>query len=256
MKNKIFAVLGVIALSAIMMGCRDKETEEPTPLNPKVNLIFTHKVGDQEITQGQFYTRTSGESFSFDMLKYFLSEAALVNDAGDTLYFTGHNLMDAFNTNRKKASGTVKIDDAQMSSFNQLIFGIGVSPAYNTSGDQSGDLDPGFGMIWTWSTGYIFMKHEGQFIDSTGATQPLLYHLGTSRAYQRYSVPINVQLKKDKTYNVNIDFDFAQVYNNPNLITFTDNNVIQSSGSQDIPWINSLTQNLRNAFEVTSIQIK
>lgn len=256
MKNNIFAIFGAIALSAILWGCRDKETEVPTPLNPKVNLIFTHKVGDQEITQGQFYTRTSGESFSFDMLKYYLSEAALVNDAGDTLYFTGHNLMDAFNANRKKASGSVKIDDAQMTSFNQLIFGIGVSPAYNTSGDQAGDLDPGFGMIWTWSTGYIFMKHEGQFIDSTGATQPLLYHLGTSRAYKRYSIPIELQLKKDKTYNVNIDFDFANVYNNPNLITFTDNNVIQSSGSQDIPWINAVTQNLRSAFTVTSVQIK
>jgi hypothetical protein len=248
----IFAAITTIGLSA----CRDKETDEVIPQNPKVNLYFSHKVGTDEIVQGQFYNRSQGESFSFDMLKYYLSKAALVNDAGDTLFFTGHNLMDAFNPNRKKASGSVKIDDAQLTSFNQLIFGIGVSPEFNTSGDQAGDLDPGFGMIWTWSTGYIFMKHEGQFIDSTGAIQPLLYHLGTTRAYQRYSVPINVQLKKDKTYNIHVDFDFAQVYNNPNLVTFTDNNIIQSSGSQDIPWITDVTQNMHQAFSVSSIQIK
>ena len=230
----VFAVIINLGLSA----CRDKETDEVIPQNPKVNLYFSHKVGTEEIVQGQFYNRSHGESFSFALLKYYLSKAALVNDAGDTLYFTGPNLMDA------------------LTSFNQLIFGIGVSPEFNTSGDQAGDLDPGFGMIWTWSTGYIFMKHEGQFVDSTGAIQPPLYHLGTTRAYQRFSVPINIQLKKDKTYNINIDFDFAQVYNNPNLVTFTDNNIIQSSGAQDIPWITDVTQNMHQAFSVSSIQIK
>lgn len=256
MNSKIFTAYSLIALSLTMWGCRDKETEEPTPANPKINLIFSHKVGDQEIVQGQFYSRSQGESFSFDMLKYYLSKAALVNAAGDTLYFTGHNLMDAFNPSRKKASGSIDLDNAQMSTFNELIFGVGVSPEFNTSGDQAGDLDPVFGMIWTWSTGYIFMKHEGQFIDSTGATQPLLYHLGTSRAYQRYSVPINVQLKNDKTYDIHVDFNFAEVYNNPNLITFTDNNVIQSSGAQDIPWISNMVQNMHNAFSVSSIEVK
>ena len=256
MKLNIFKAFSLIALSAILWGCRDKETETPTPVNPKINLIFSHKVGDEEIVQGQFYSRSQGESFSFDMLKYYVSQAALVNTSGDTLYFTGHNLMDAFNANRKKASGSIDLDNAQMSTFNELIFGIGVSPEFNTSGDQAGDLDPAFGMIWTWSTGYIFMKHEGQFIDSTGATQPLLYHLGTSRAYQRYSMPINIQLKNDKTYDIHVDFNFAEVYNSPNLITFTDNNVIQSSGSQDIPWISSMVQNLQNAFSVSSIQVK
>lgn len=256
MNKNFFKAFSLIALAAMMWGCRDKETETPNPADPIINLIFSHKVGDEEIVQGQFYSRNQGESFSFDMLKYYVSEAALVNTAGDTLYFTGHNLMDAFNPSRKKASGSFPVDDAQMSTFNELIFGVGVSPAFNTSGDQAGDLDPAFGMIWTWSTGYIFMKHEGQFIDSTGATQPLLYHLGTSRAYQRYSMPIAVTLKKDNTYDIHVDFNFAEVYNSPNLITFTDNNVIQSSGSQDIPWINSMTQNMHNAFSVSSIQIK
>ncbi len=256
MNTKNARIFFAVILSLGLMACRDKEVEEPTPKNPKINLYFNHKVDSSEIVQGQFYTRTSGESFSFDMLKYYLSEAALVNAAGDTMYFTGHNLMDAFNPSRTKASGSIKIDDAQMATFNQLIFGIGVSPEFNTSGDQAGDLDPGFGMIWTWSTGYIFMKHEGQFIDASGATQPLLYHLGTSRAYNRYSLPISIQLKKDKTYNVHVDFDFAKVYNNPNLITFTDNNIIQSSGSQDIPWITSVTQNMHQAFSVSSIEVK
>lgn len=256
MNKNFLKAFSLIAIASMMWGCRDKETETPTPVDPKINLIFSHKVGDEEIVQGQFYSRNQGESFSFDMLKYYVSEAALVNTSGDTLYFTGHNLMDAFNPSRKKASGSFPIDDAQMSTFNELIFSVGVSPAFNTSGDQAGDLDPAFGMIWTWSTGYIFMKHEGQFIDSTGATQPLLYHLGTSRAYQRYSMPIAMTLKKDKTYDIYVDFNFAEVYNSPNLITFTDNNVIQSSGSQDIPWISSMVQNLQNAFSVSSIQIK
>jgi hypothetical protein len=255
MKNKKAILVFVITMSLGFSACRDKETDETTPQDPIVNLYFSHKIGGNEIVQGEFYNRSQGESYSFDLLKYYVSKAALVNDAGDTLYFTGHNLIDAFNPNRKKAQGVVAIDDAQLSTFNKLIFGIGVSSEYNTTGDQGGDLDPSFGMIWTWATGYIFMKHEGQFIDNTGTLQPLLYHLGTSAAYKRYSMPIAIQLNKDKTYNIHVDFDLTNLYNSPNLITFTGNNIVQSSGAQDIPWITSLTRNMQNVFSVSSVEV-
>ncbi len=241
------------SLSVILVSCRDKETEEEQVVTvnpPSVRVNFLNRVGDSTIVAGHFYNRDGGESFSLDLFKYYISHAALVSDAGDTLYLNEHNLIDEFNANRHGFSSCPSIAGLSSGHFNELIFGMGVDQQHNTSGNQAGDLDPVHGMIWTWSTGYIFLKHEGQFISSNGSQVPLLYHLGTVKAFTPVSLPVDIHLENEKQFNINVKFDLNKMYSAVDAIGFEGNNVIQSTAPGDLPWILQMKANIAQSFSI------
>ena len=41
-------------------------------------------------------------------------------------------------------------------------------------------------MFWTWASGYVFVKYEGKFSETTGSQllEPLSYHCGTDESYR------------------------------------------------------------------------
>ena len=53
---------------------------------------------------------------------------------------------------------------------------VGVDSARNVSGAQTGALDPAKGMFWTWNTGYIMAKLEGN--SPASPTGIFEYHIG------------------------------------------------------------------------------
>lgn len=57
-----------------------------------------------------------------------------------------------------------------------ITFGIGIDSITNVSGAMGGDLDPTNGMYWSWQSGYINVKLEGQFLGPR--PQKFEYHLG------------------------------------------------------------------------------
>lgn len=241
------------SLSLVLISCRDKETSEeqkPTINPPAVRVNFINMVGDSSIVAGHFYNRDGGESFSLGLFKYYISHAALISDAGDTVYLNEHNLIDEFDANRHGFSSSPSIENVNSTHFNEMIFALGVDQQHNTSGDQAGDLDPVYGMIWTWSTGYIFLKHEGQFISSNGEQLPLLYHLGTVKAFTPISLPVDVHLENEKQFNINVKFDLNKMYSAAGSIGFEGNNVIQSTGPNDLPWILQMKANITQSFSI------
>lgn len=257
--RKFPSLLVVAFLTLTIVSCKDKETpkeEVPVVNPPTVKVVMHNMIGDSYMMAGEFFTRTGGESMSFDLFKYYLSHAALVSDAGDTLYLNEHTLIDQFDANRRGFSSSPSLDNLASSHFTEMIFALGVDQKHNISGDQAGDLDPVYGMIWTWSTGYIFMKHEGQFTNANGATFPLLYHLGTKNAFSPVSIPIDVHLANERSYNIHLKLDLDKVYSAVDTIGFENNNLIQSTGSDDLPWILQMRANIRQSFSLLDIEVQ
>ncbi|MFT5620009.1 MAG: hypothetical protein ACI9QR_000327 [Flavobacteriaceae bacterium] len=46
--------------------------------------------------------------------------------------------------------------------YNRIEFTLGVDSTTNENGAMGGDLDPTKGMYWTWQSGYVNLKLEGQ----------------------------------------------------------------------------------------------
>jgi hypothetical protein len=234
----------LVCFMLAFLGCKDKKNE---PSQPSVNVVFHTLVNGQEVQPGVAYNRSGGETFQIDLMKYYISHCALVNSAGDSLMLNEHTLIDPINKNKE-----FTLSKGDLGSFQSMRFLFGVDELHNHSGNQEGDLDPVNGMIWTWSTGYIFYKHEGTFLDSLGNSQPLLYHFGSDRALVSVEMPITIQLKNDFQYEIHVHFNLDSFYSG---IMFTDNNIHQSAGTADNPWIDALKANLISSFEVNEVKV-
>lgn len=208
------------------------------------SVSVANVIGTDAFHLDSTYTNAAGENYHAYLLKYYISHLALVNEAGARVPLYSHELID------QSIPSSLQLDQVEIPDghYTSLEFNLGIDSLHNHTGDQAGDLDPMYGMIWTWNTGYIFFKHEGYFTSSTSGTeQPLIYHYGTDRALAPVALPINLHVEGNRSV-IQLQFDLNKLYSNPNTIAFTGNNNHQSISTSDIPWINALRANFPNAF--------
>lgn len=239
--KKLFFV--IFALSSVLVGCR-KDTE--VKCKNYVSVHFNNHVSGNEIIFDTLaYTNSAGELFSFSILKYYVSHVKLVQDNGTEVELYAHELIDEANE-LSTFLDRVEIPEGHYSS---IEFYLGVDSIHNHTGDQLADLDPINGMIWTWNTGYIFYKHEGNFISSvSGSSQPLVYHYGTDNGLVNILLPISLHAF-NSSHSIRIDFDVNKVYGSDGvIIPFTNNNNHQSVSVDDLPWINKMKDNFGQSF--------
>ena len=240
MKNLLFLT---ILSSTVFFGCR-KDTE--IKCKNYVSVHFNNHVSGNDILFDTLaYTNAAGELYSFSILKYYVSHVTLVQDNGNKVELYAHELIDEAN----ELSTFLDRIEIPEGHYTTIKFNLGVDSIHNHSGDQVGDLDPINGMIWTWNTGYIFYKHEGNFISSTsGSTQPLVYHYGTDNGLLSLALPISMHAF-NSNHSIRIDFDINKAYGvNGVLIPFTNNNNHQSVSVDDLPWINKMKDNFGQSF--------
>lgn len=79
-----------------------------------------------------------------------------------------------------------------------LSCNIGVDSNTNALGAQSGALDPIHGMYWTWQSGYINWKMEGEVRKKNGLKNKFILHIGGYK-YPYYTIQkINLKLNHIK----------------------------------------------------------
>jgi len=237
----------VIAVCSLLFSSCRKDLGIKCKSFTRVNV--TNVIGTEAFHLDSTYTNAAGEAYHAYLLKYYISHMALVNENGERVELYAHELIDQ-SVPTSLVLDQVEIPDGH---YTALEFNLGVDSLHNHSGDQAGDLDPMYGMIWTWNTGYIFFKHEGYFTSSeSGTEQPLIYHYGKDRSLVPISLPIELHVDRNSSV-INLQFDLNELYGNPNVVAFTGNNNHQSISAQDIPWINTLRGNFPNAFSANAI---
>ena len=242
---KQFTLLLMALCTIAISSCR-KDVDTKCKSYTRVNVF--NVIGENEFHLDSTYTNGAGEAYNAYMLKYYISHMKLVNENGERVELYGHELID------QSVPTSLQLDQVEIPDghYTSIEFNLGVDSLHNHSGDQAGDLDPMYGMIWAWSTGYIFFKHEGNFTSSTSGTeQPLFYHYGTDRALAPISLPLNLHVDRNASV-IQLQFDLNKLYSNPNTIAFTGNNNHESISSSDIPWINALRTNFPNAFSASA----
>jgi len=93
---------------------------------------------------------------------------------------------------------------------------FGVDSLTNSQGVKGGDLDPIHGMYWTWNSGYIHVKIEGEASWSEARKQRFIYHLGGYQgkypaiAYQTFNWP-----KNSDSAQLNVPLDHVVGFSKP-----------------------------------------
>jgi hypothetical protein len=174
--NKYFLSSVAVLFSILFFSCENDEIDD-SKLGTEINikLVFQHKNGTQNFALGTSYTNAFGEAYTVNKFNYYISNVSMGK--------VNTNLNDV----EAESYHLIKAEDATSTSFSfkqynnvydAITFYIGVDSLRNVSGAQTGALDPLNGMFWTWNTGYIMAKLEGNSPVSTSPANAITHHIG------------------------------------------------------------------------------
>ena len=198
-----------VAIVFLFSSCQ-REVDLILKQKTGVDIQFSHQVDDQPLDYGNTYTNPLGEDYTVTKFKYYISKIRLENTAAgshsaeDDNYF----LVDEGQADSKKISF-----NAETGNYNAVSFLLGVDSIRNVSGAQTGALDPANDMFWTWNSGYIMAKLEGQSSFSTLINNEIEYHIGgfkgTDNVVKRIVLPFSqsIEIKNDKAASILISAD-------------------------------------------------
>ena len=156
-----------------------------------VTLQFVNKVGEKLLNTDSVYTNSFGETFTVRTFRYYISHIILNDDAAgkqqafDNNYF----LVDDADSTSKKI-----ILQTGLANINSIHFLLGVDSLKNVSGVQEGTLDPANGMFWTWNTGYVMAKLEGNSPVAETPQHLFSYHIGGYKKNENTERQIELKL--------------------------------------------------------------
>lgn len=261
--NLRFAAM--VAAVLFFVSCKKDDDTAPDPdATGTLILEFEHKFGDNALQFGTNYTNAAGETMTFDLFKYFISNVELVRE-DNSVYAVprekSYFLIDHSNINTLEA----RIPDVPVGSYKAVRFIIGVDSLTNS---KEADLRTGVldvsgaaqGMYWSWNSGYIFVKVEGTSPQSTNENKRFRYHIGgfggyssptinnikTTEVSREGGAPIPIQ--KDRNRVAHIMVDLAVMFNQPNVIA-----VAESSTTMFNAFSVRVADNYANMFKLDHI---
>lgn len=166
------------------------------PVELKINL----RVGDQPLQFGQTYQTPQGQRYQLDLLKFYISEVALVRPDGREVRIDGLVLAE-FKRDAPTQGVSVMKMDVPAGQYRGIRFNVGVPRELNhlDAGTQQMPLGVNSGMYWAWNPGYIFYRLEGIALLPEG-NQKWVIHMGTDS----YRIPVRLQDLQTRRVQINI----------------------------------------------------
>lgn len=173
------------------------------------------------------YTNKAGESLQINRLMFYTSKWKMVNANNDTIPLSNeHFLMDANNAQSLALVFTIA------SNAKKILFNLGVDSIRNTTGIQTGILDPAKGMFWTWRSGYIMAKLHGVAATAKTAGNRFSYEVGGFEfPYNSVrTIELVIPLLQQKNKHYTILTDLAKWFNGKHLINISENPNCHNAG--------------------------
>jgi hypothetical protein len=154
-----------------------------------VTIHFENKVGDNMLEADSIYQNDFGETFSIRSFKYYISNIVLNDSDRKQSFPDQYFLVD----NNESSSQPITFS-ASLQHITSIKFLLGVDSLKNVSGVQTGTLDPAKGMFWTWNTGYVMAKLEGNSPFANMPQHAFSYHVGGYKQNENAAREINLRL--------------------------------------------------------------
>lgn len=230
MKTVSFAFTSLLFVVALV-SCRKTPTQMVT--EPKgtqdIEITLRHNWADENspLVLGQDYLHPeTNETLSFQTCNYYLSNFQFRKlDGSWWSHPFSYNLVRVTENN----DYTFVLPNLPFGTYDAVRFLIGVDSARNVSGAQSGDLAPSNAMFWSWSTGYIMIKLEGNSPQANW--EYFSFHIGGFRdsdnsnttRWKEISLvdtPIMVTSQGNPKLSMHVDLSKVWTSNNP-LTTYS-----------------------------------
>lgn len=166
----------------------------------QVQLKFQPTWNKQIFQLGDTLEINQSENIRFDTYRFYLSDLTFYRDSL-VVYSDSEkaHLLDL----EFDSTLQVSFPELASNSYNIISFRFGIDSTTNVSGAMSGDLDPMHGMYWSWQSGYINCKLEGQIIGTK--TTDFQYHLGGY--LPPFEASTKLQLASSSSGNINVELN-------------------------------------------------
>jgi hypothetical protein len=212
----------------------------------KLTLMFNPTFGAQAFELSpKSYVTAAADTIRITQLTYYVSNVTLTTSAGNKINLGNYELISQIPGQQAK----VLLDSIPAGCYTSISYMIGVDSLANSTGVHTGALDPSYGMYWTWSTGYVFLRLKGRFTSQNTAYS---FDIGGDGNVMNVNHDLSNYKTGGTALTANINVDVAKFFNTPNKYDLkTDAIDIHSAG---VPSIAKLKVNIANAFNITAIQ--
>jgi hypothetical protein len=224
MKYAILTLCTILVLGITSCDRDDDPIPTPNTTLGALRIEFENRFDTSAFEFGgsNVYTTDNGDSITFNTYKYYISNIQLIRPDGSSFNEPeSYHLIDASDAN----SLAFTISNVPSGNYSGIRFMIGVDSTRNVSGSQTGALDPSNGMFWTWNTGYIMAKLEGNSPQSGASDGSIIYHIGgfsgVNSALRMVSPSFNgeqAEVSASVTPEVHIECDVAEWFRNPTVV--------------------------------------
>jgi hypothetical protein len=146
-------------------------------------IRFRNCAGNRPLRlSGELYSNSFGESFSVQQFKYYVSA---IRVTGEGVGEEEVLLKEAHLVDEGDSSSLVLHLSTDLAEMRAISLVVGVDSLANTGGVQGGDLDPMLGMFWTWNTGYVYARLEGESDSAHSPAHRFTWDIGG------YKYPLN-----------------------------------------------------------------
>lgn len=201
------------------------ESHEKQKADTTTVTIQLHHFAGKEILKldDATYTNELGQSFTVSNFKYYMGKIRLIDEKDRVTTTKDYYLIKEEETETK----TIELHNIPEGIYKSVSFIIGVDSIDNCSGAQSGALDPTKGMFWTWNTGYIFLKLEGNAKLSTSPGNIFEYHIGgfkqpnncIRRVNITFAEPVLISNKQKN--KIDLKADVLEILKTPSTLDFS-----------------------------------
>lgn len=187
----------------------------------QVNIRFESQVND---TMFIATNQSNNDSYIIETFKFYISDLSFYRK-NQIIYKSSERflLVDLINPSKSHFI----LEDASDLNFDEVRFSIGIDSLTNYKGVSDGALDPLNGMYWTWKSGYINFKLEGELKEQSKKFQ---YHIGGYQYPEKTLQDISLKCNFIDSNNlIIITIDLDQLFESlpssfPNVIMSTGEN--------------------------------
>jgi len=218
-----------------------------------VRFSFTNSINNRPVVlDSTTYLNHWNETFTVSRLMYYISNICLLTTDKKTI-------------REKDSYHLINEEDSASRSFSMMMppdqytsvsFLIGVDSLKNVSGAQTGALDPLNGMFWTWNTGYIMFKMEGNSPQSSLTKHKIEYHIGgfaglnsALRTVQLKFDGPGITITKDKIAEIIIQADLDDIWNVAHPVRIAETPACMMPGT----FAAAIADNYARAFKIMSV---
>lgn len=256
---KITKMALALLLCLSILSCSSDDNEDLTGQTGDLVLKFDNSVGGQDFIFGTTYNKSNNESYKLTTLKYIISNVRLKDSKGNTFtYPAADNVFIVDEANGNNAGEIfITLNGVPAADYVELNFGIGIDQnRFLLGADGQGDFlaeAQAEGMMWSWATGYRFMRFDGTYSNNSVTDEALNIHMGSVGTsldnYKEVSLtlPNSLRVRENAHPEAHIVADISKVFDGETSISFADGYSQVHTSAETTPVI---ANNLKGIFSV------